>query len=99
MAIFYEKGEYSMQDSFAVRDLRYIVNLYDSPNEREYIFIVSQTYSGGRWNKLCKSQERWWYKSKVADEIKYRKDDDLGIITEYKMVLVPRKDLPQQNYY
>jgi len=66
MAVFYEKGKYNMQDCFAVKDLRFIVDLHDSSCEREHIYVVSQPYSGGRWNKLCKSQERWWYTKEEA---------------------------------
>jgi hypothetical protein len=32
----------------------------------EDIFIVSQTRDGGQWNKIVKSQERWWYSAKEA---------------------------------
>ena len=34
--------------------------------ECEDIFLVSQTRNGGEWNKLVKSQERWWYSEQEA---------------------------------
>lgn len=35
-------------------------------SECEDIFLVSQTRDSGRWNKLVKSQERWWYDEGMA---------------------------------
>lgn len=32
----------------------------------EEIYIVSQKDRNGDFNKLCKSQERWWYSAKEA---------------------------------
>jgi hypothetical protein len=32
----------------------------------EDIYLVSQTNIDGKWNKLVKSQERWWYSANAA---------------------------------
>jgi hypothetical protein len=34
----------------------------------EEFYLVSQKDRNGEWNKLCKSQELWWYDEKDAVE-------------------------------